>query len=175
MRHFLGRLYQAQFRASTSGWTTLTNHEKMDLHLMISFLNQASNGISMNLLTFRKPTKVYRSDASEFGIGGYNITSGLTWRFELPVDCRLRTSLNSLEFLSCMITLWFDSISSQIEDSSCILCQTDSSTANGWLRKSNFSEKTDEAVQLTTARHLANLLILQKVVYIVNGSQGRRT
>jgi hypothetical protein len=42
MRHFIGRLYQAQFRASTSGWTRLTYNEKMDLHLMISFLNQAS-------------------------------------------------------------------------------------------------------------------------------------
>jgi hypothetical protein len=28
MRHFLGRLYQAQFRASKSGWTYLTVHEQ---------------------------------------------------------------------------------------------------------------------------------------------------
>jgi hypothetical protein len=56
MRHFLGRLYQAQFRASTSGWTKLTYNKKMDLHLMISFLDQAKVGISMNLLTFKKPT-----------------------------------------------------------------------------------------------------------------------
>jgi hypothetical protein len=40
MRHFLGRLYQAQYRAVKSGWTSLTYNEKMDLHLMISFLNQ---------------------------------------------------------------------------------------------------------------------------------------
>jgi hypothetical protein len=166
MRHFIGRLYQAQFRASSSGWTKLSVNEKMDLHLMISFLNQASAGISMNLLTFRKPTKIYRSDASEFGLGGYNITSGLAWRFELPVDCRLRTSLNSLEFLSCLITLWVDIISLQIEESSCLLCQTDSSTANGRLRKSNFSEKTDMAVQLTTARQLCQPYDTNKVLPI---------
>jgi hypothetical protein len=69
MRHFLGQLYQAQFRASTSGWTGLSYNEKMDLHLMISFLDHASQGLSMNLLTFRRPTHIYRSDASEFGIG----------------------------------------------------------------------------------------------------------
>jgi hypothetical protein len=109
---------------------------------------------------------MYRSDASEFGLGGYNITSGLAWRFELPVDCRLRTSLNSLEFLSCLITLWVDIISLQIEESSCLLCQTDSSTANGWLRKSNFAEKTDMAVQLTTARQLCQPYDTNKVLPI---------
>jgi hypothetical protein len=162
MKHFLGRLYQAQYRASVSGWTKLSSNEKMDVHLMISFLNQASEGISLNLLTFRKPTTLYRSDASEFGIGGYNITSGNAWRFEIPVDCRLRTSLNSLEFLSCMITIWVDHLSRQIEEQSCLLCQTDSSTASGWLRKSNFAERSDVAVQLTTARHLAYIIIESK-------------
>jgi hypothetical protein len=72
---------------------------------MISFLDSAKEGLLMNNLTYRKPTHLYRSDASEFGLGGYNITSGDARQFELPVDCRLRTSLNSLEFLACMITI----------------------------------------------------------------------
>lgn len=108
---------------------------------MISFLNYAHQGISMNALTFRKQTIIYHSDASEFGIGGYNITSGNAWCFKIPVDCHLRASLNSLEFLSCMITFWVDTISSQIDTTDCLLCQTDSSTASGWLRTSNFAEK----------------------------------
>lgn len=105
MHHFLGRLYQAQNRASTSGWTCLNLNEKMDLHLLITFLESAHDGLSMNNLSFRKPTHLYRSYASEFGIGGYNIISGRAWRFELPTECHQRTSLNSLELLSCMITL----------------------------------------------------------------------
>jgi hypothetical protein len=32
-------------------------------------------------------------------------------------------------------------------------------SANGWLRTSNFSDSEDEATQLTTARHLAGLII----------------
>jgi hypothetical protein len=162
MRHFLGHLYQAQFRASHSGWTCLSYNEKMDLHLMISFLDYANQGISMNVLTLQKPTLIYRSDASEFGIGGYNITSGNAWCFELPVDCHLRTSLNSLEFISCMITIWVDMLSSKIRSTDCLLCQTDSSTASGWLRKSNFAEKPEEAVQLTTAQQLASIPIQTK-------------
>jgi hypothetical protein len=133
MRHFLGRLYQAQFRATKLGWTCLFYNEKMDLHLMTSCLDYANQGISMNVLTFRQPTIIYHSDASKFGIGGYNITSGKAWRYELPVDCHLRTSLNSLEFLSCMITIWVDMLSSQIRATDCILCQMDSSTASRWL------------------------------------------
>jgi hypothetical protein len=68
----------------------------------------ASDGISINNIVYRKPTEIYRSDASEFGIGGYTIVSGEAWRFELPVDCRLRTSLNSLEFIACLITIWVE-------------------------------------------------------------------
>jgi hypothetical protein len=35
----------------------------------------ARDGISINNIIHRKPTKICRSDASEFGIGGYNIKS----------------------------------------------------------------------------------------------------
>jgi hypothetical protein len=35
----------------------------------------------MNNIVFRKPTHIYCSDASEFGIGGYNLISGKAWRF----------------------------------------------------------------------------------------------
>jgi hypothetical protein len=116
----------------------------------------------MNILTFWKPTHIYRSDACDFGLGGYNLISGKAWRFKLPVDCQLRSSLNSLEFLSCLITLWVDILSGEIASESCLLSQTDSTTAAGWLKKSNFADKSDEAVQLTTARHLANILIKTK-------------
>jgi hypothetical protein len=105
---------------------------------------------------------ILRSDASEFGIGGYNIISGQAWRLQLPEDCRLRTSLNSLEFIACLITIWVEFLNNNIEKESCILSQTDSSTASGWLKKSNFADKEDENVQLTTARQLGQLLIRSK-------------
>jgi hypothetical protein len=138
LRHFLSRLRHALLRSSKKYWTCLRLSEKSDLSLMLSFLDMAKDGISINNVVFRKPTKIYRSDASEFGIGGYNITSGSAWRFEIPIDCRLKTSLNSLEFIACLITIWVDILNHEIDSEDCILSQTDSTTANGWLRKSNF-------------------------------------
>jgi hypothetical protein len=129
---------------------------------MISFLDMAMEGIFINNVVFRKPDRIYFSDASEFDIGGYNLITGSAWRFELPIDCRLRTPLNSLEFLACLITLWVDFLNNEINQEDCILSQTDSTTANGWLQKSNFSDAKNEAVQLTSARKLANLIIDSK-------------
>lgn len=50
--------------------------QKIDLYLIKLFLFEATYAISMNNLVFRKPSITYQADASEFGIGGYNITSG---------------------------------------------------------------------------------------------------
>jgi hypothetical protein len=160
MRHFLGHIYQALYRANSSkGWTSHKATEVADFHTIITFLDSAKRGISMNNLTFRKPMHIYRSDASEFGLRGYNLISGIAWRYKLPVDCCLCTSLNSLKFLACVVNIWVDIFHNVIQQESCLLSQTDSSSASGWMRKSNFANKSEEAVQLSTARKLANLLI----------------
>lgn len=160
MRHFMGRLYQALYRSSISnGWTAFFSNELANLEIFLSFLNTAHKGLSMNNLVYRRPTLIYRSDASEFGMGGYNLTSGIAWRFELPLHCRNRTSLNSLEFLACVISIWVDSFHNVIEPESCLLTLMDSTTALGWIRKSNFADKSDEFVQLSTAQQLASLVL----------------
>jgi hypothetical protein len=61
-----------------------------------------------------------------------------------------------------MITIWIDMLSNEITAESCLLSQTDSTTASGWLHKSNFADKEDENVQLTTARQLANITMKTK-------------
>jgi len=160
MRHFMGRLYRALFRAKArSGWTSLSAKELSDLSIHSDFLHYAKRGVSLNNIAFRKPTTIYRSDASEFGIGGYNIVSGRAWRWELPVALRLHTSINSLEFISSVITIWIDIYLGLISPEDCILSQTDSSSAAGWLRKSNFADDQDEEIHLHTAKKLATLLI----------------
>jgi hypothetical protein len=42
----------------------------------------------MNNLVFRKPSITYQADASEFGIGGYNITPGKLdiWKYLKILD-----------------------------------------------------------------------------------------
>jgi hypothetical protein len=52
-----------------------------------------------------------------------------------------------------------DKLSNSIDTESCILSQTDSSSAAGWLKKSNFNDNANDTVKMTTARHLARLMI----------------
>ena len=162
LRHFLGRLRHALLRSSKHKWTNFRLCEISDLHLCLQLLDYAFSGISINNIVFRKPNIFYRSDASEFGLGGYNLISGQAWRFQLPEKLRLRTSLNSLEFLACVITIWIDISNDKIVTEDCILSQSDSTSATGWLRKSNFSDSEDSFIQLVTARHLATLIIKSK-------------
>jgi hypothetical protein len=129
------------------------------LRLAIKFFDQSAKGISINNIVLHRPTIFYRSDASQFGIGGYNIISSFAWRFEIPINLRLRTSLNSLEFLACVITIWIDIIKNLITLEDCILSQTDSTSASGWLQKSNFAEANDSIIQMVTSRKLASLII----------------
>ncbi len=113
----------------------------------------------MNNLSFRKPNHIYRSDASLHGIGGYSILSGKAWRFHLPVNCRLRTTLNSLEFIACLVAIWIDHLHGDICSESCILSQADSTSAASWLKKSNFTDSREERVQFYTARKLASIFL----------------
>jgi hypothetical protein len=49
MRHFLRRINQALYRAkSTKEWATLKEKEIQDFQTLISFLDSASKGVSMN-------------------------------------------------------------------------------------------------------------------------------
>jgi len=162
--HYMGRLYHAFYRSSSNGgWTSFTDNELSDLETMFKFLSAAQYVFSMNNLVFRKPTVIYRSDASKFRLGGYNLISGIAWRLELPVDCQLRSSLNSLEFLACLIAIWIDDFHQVLLPESCVLSQTDSTSALGWLRKSNFADKVDEMVQLSTARKLADIMLSSNI------------
>ncbi len=106
---------------------------------------------SIHQQPIRKPTIINHSDASETGIGGYNLTSGMAWKFEIPLDLRLRATFNSLEFISCVIALWIDSSNKSINHESWILSQSDSFSATGWLQKSNFVDCHKEIVKMMMA------------------------
>ena len=67
-----------------------------DLRLMLHFLDIAKGGIGMNLIAFRKPTHIYRSDSRPFGLGGYS-DKGFAWCFEVLEVLRFRASINLLE------------------------------------------------------------------------------
>lgn len=55
-----------------------------DLILCQQFLCWAKNGISINLISSSKLSVCMRSDACEYGLGGYNIYTGCAWRIKFP-------------------------------------------------------------------------------------------
>jgi hypothetical protein len=122
-------MYVASHRQSIS----LTDEQRDDLKLWLRFLEQAVNGISLNLLTFHRPTHIGRSDASEHGIGGFSATTGIAWRWEIPLELWWRATLNVLEYLAGYITLWMEIHVGKAPKGSCGLSQTDSTSAAGWL------------------------------------------
>ena len=117
----------------------------MDLELMQQILDKAKKGIDMNLL-FRSPDRIYYSNSCPASLGGYS-DQGFAWRFQIPEDLLFHASNNLLEFLAAIITPWIDIIHRRLSAGDCALSMTDSTTAEGWMRKSNFVEPNDDPVQ----------------------------
>jgi hypothetical protein len=70
-------------------------------------------------------------------------------RFKVPDKLLFRASNNLLEFLAAIVTPWIDIIGGRLSPGDCALSMTDSTTAEGWMKKSNFLKPNDDPVQVT--------------------------
>ena len=163
--HFLSRLREWHHKSKNKRYPTNMPAEcRLDLILMLKFLNKAYNGIDMNLISYRRPTHVYRSDSCPFGLGGYS-NEGFAWRHQLPPNLRFRASNNLLEFMASIISPWVDILAGRLKRGDCALSMTDSTSSAGWIRKTNFKEDGDDinrieaTVRIDIARHHASLFI----------------
>ena len=86
-RHFLIRLCKLQSAARFKRQIHIPKLVLKDLELWKTFLHTANKGISMNLLKYRQPAHVYRSDACKHGLGGLSAL-GRAWRWLIPVHLR---------------------------------------------------------------------------------------
>jgi hypothetical protein len=164
MRHFLNRIRNLRFSSAQTRRKILKVPSPVleDLRLCQKILHWAADGISLNLVSFRQPSIFYRSDKGETGLGGYNIYSGAAWHLKLPTRYIKRAHINTLEFLVFIISIWVDMYNNKVQANDCILSQTDSTTAAGWLRKSNFSDSllsSESSLCLIVAWKLASLII----------------
>ena len=155
--HFLSWLQTAMFAAQKWCSVKLQNAQRQDLALWLRFLDKACTGLSLNLLAFCLPLRILQSDASLHGIGGLSVTSGIAWWWELPWDLHLHASLNALEFLASYITIYMDIHVGAAPTDSCFLSQGDSTSAMGWLHKSNFNDA--KPLHLSLARAMADLIM----------------
>jgi hypothetical protein len=144
---------------------TLSKDELADLKLWLDFLRQAWVGISMNLLTLRRPSRVGVSESCPYSLGGFTWT-GKALRLKIPRtsplygDC---TANNFLEFLGMMLTIWviLDECETDGSSEECILSLGDNISGIGWLFRTR-GVKPDslyyDAVNLE-ARKLAKLMV----------------
>ena len=106
----------------------------------------------MNSIVFRVPTCTTLSDASEHGVGGYELTNGESkgWKYEFTKEEREVFTLNTKEYIG-------DVINAKVflpKDNSthpCLLSIGDSTCAAGWLQKSNFDPDT-KPIHMSIAR-----------------------
>jgi hypothetical protein len=119
---------------------------KNDLVLMLKILDKAKGGIDMNLLGFRSPDRIIYSDSCPAGLGSYS-NQGFAWRFKIPEDLFFCTSNNLLKFFMVIIMPWIDIIGGCLSPGDYALLMTDSTTAEGWMKKSNFSKAGNNPIQ----------------------------
>jgi hypothetical protein len=81
--YFLSRLRDLQWKATNRRLINIPQTCRNDLKLMLSFLHKAYTGIDMNLISFRRPTHIYRSDSCLYGLGRYS-HEDFAWQLELP-------------------------------------------------------------------------------------------
>ena len=111
---------------------------KEDLKLWIVFLRSAVDGISLNLVVFRKPTLQSLSDASPWGIGGHSPTTHVTWRHKFTELEERSFTMNCKEYIGVVV----DSVIQAKYDNTgashpCYLHRSDSTSSVGWMHKSN--------------------------------------
>jgi hypothetical protein len=137
INHFLSGLRCLKKRAEKRRSIKIPERSQADCRNLFKFLDKAKAGVSMNLVSYRLPNKVYRSDSCPHGLGGYS-HDGWAWRFYIPENLLYRASNDLLEHIACIITVWIDILAGRTKPEDCLLSMADSSTSAGWCVKSNF-------------------------------------
>ena len=148
MHHCLSRQQELKSRTENHRKIQVSQTCVEDLKLMLFFLKKTHEGVNMNMLVFRKTTHVYQSDSCPAGLGGYS-HEGWAWHFYIPQELQFRASNNLLEHIASIITPWIDILVKRLKSGYSSLLMTDSSTSEGWSKKTNFKEDSEEPIQAT--------------------------
>ena len=154
IHHFMSRLRELHTRSLNRSRISINQTCIEDLKLMLYFLEKAKEGVDMNLIVYRRPDRVYRSDSCPAGLGGYS-DQGFAWRWYIEQELQGRASNNLLEHIASIITVWIDIINGRLKHGDCSLSMTDSTTSEGWTRKTNFKEDREDPIQATVRIQVA--------------------
>eukprot|EP00957_Ditylum_brightwellii_P202408 15330041-Ditylum_brightwellii.AAC.1 len=67
--HFMSRVRELFERSKNRRCIKTKGNCLEDLRLILVFLEKASEGVSLNMIAYRKPTNAYRSDSCPNGLG----------------------------------------------------------------------------------------------------------
>ena len=171
-RYFMNRIRRAAHRDESDD-RQKTNRKIKWLHKLVLadlqlfrdyFLPNLHEGISLNLLTFRRPTHIFWFDACLSGMGGFSNHSGKAWRFEIPSEFlqTVEKQNNLLEFIASIVSVWVE-ILDGAPAQSCFLSFADNTSAVGLLHKANVNENSNKQLE-TATRHFATLVIQAKSI-----------
>jgi hypothetical protein len=123
------------------------------------FLPKIFAGMSLNLISYRRPSVLSWSDACPHRLGGYD-SFGYAWRYQLSADdtraCQNQN--NSLEFAAALISVWAAILNESTNREECFLALCDNSSAVCWLHKANMDETKNLPLHLA-ARKFAEVLL----------------
>ena len=138
IHHFLNQLQCLKRRATKRRGAISLNEECIqDLIFLREVIKLANKGMSMHMIAYCLPDRIYINDSCPRGLGGMS-DEGFAWRYELPEELRFRASNNLLEHIANVITPWVDMLAGRLTKGMCKLSYSDSTTSTGWMKKSNF-------------------------------------
>jgi hypothetical protein len=165
MRYFLGRIH-----STPTNWDISKKSKKVERYLSSQvledlklwkqdFLPTVYKGLSLNLISFQRPSFICWSDAYPTGLGGFD-HSGFAWRLKIPDEyqiCVLSRN-NCLEFIAAFISVWQLILSGRSSQEDCFLSLSDNSSAVGWLHKAN-TDYTKNLPLFLAARKFTQVLL----------------
>jgi hypothetical protein len=168
MRYFLSKIRIVITNWDVSRTTKkvtryLTSQVIKDLRLWHNvFLPAISRGMSLNLITFRRPSYMGWSDACPHGLGGFDYL-GNAWRLAIPPEFKqaMEHKNNCLEFLASFFTIWQSILMGWSKLEECFLVLGDNSSAVGWLHKASVDPSKDSPLFMAT-RKFAEVMITEK-------------
>jgi hypothetical protein len=165
MRYFLNRI-----RHVLTNWDQSTYMKKVKRYLPTTvledlklrhthFLPKIHKGLSLNLISYRRPSVVSWSDACPHWMGRYD-SYGNAWQFQLSEEDRIACyrQNNSLEFVSALITVWVAIGNNNMPHEACFLALSDNSSTVGWMHKANI-DNTKNLPLHVAARKYAEVLL----------------
>ena len=172
MRYFLNRI-----RSVLTNWDVSKKSKRVERYLSSQvledlklwkdeFLPQISRGISINLITYRRPSFISWSDACPTGMGGFD-HMGFAWRWEIPSEFQEAVALrnNCLEFMASIITVWQAILHHRAKKEECFLSLGDNTSSVGWLHKANVDQTKNLPLFLASRKFAKIMLTSHSCLY----------